>query len=177
MMQLKNSSENYGLVAKVFHWLIALAIITMLCVGFYMADMEKSDLKFQIYGMHKASGVTVLFLVTLRFLWKVVNVQPEFYLTKLENMLSKANFVLLYFMMFAMPVSGICMSLIGGKDINVFGLFTLSAISNPNKSLSTIFLEMHGIFANILVVCLFLHIAASLYHHFIKKDDLLRKIM
>jgi cytochrome b561 len=177
MMQLKNSPENYGLVAKVFHWLIALAIITMLCVGFYMADMEKSDLQLQIYGMHKASGVTVLFLVTLRFLWRIVNVQPEFSITKLENILSKANFIILYFLMFAMPVSGILMSLIGGKDINVFGLFTLSAISKPNEGLSAIFLGMHGVFANILVICLFLHIAASLYHHFIKKDDLLRKIM
>jgi cytochrome b561 len=177
MQQLKNSAENYGLITKIFHWVVGISIICVMSVGFYMSDMEKSDLKFQIYATHKAFGVIILTLVTLRFLWRVTNIQPKFTMPKWEHFLSRANFIILYFLMFAMPISGICMSLIGGRDISVFGLFTIKAIENPNKDLSTIFWKAHGIFANILLLCIFLHIIASLYHQFIKKDDLLKKIM
>ncbi len=176
-MQIKNSSENYGIVAKLFHWIVGLSIICLICVGFYMSDMEKSDLKFQIYGVHKAFGVLILALVSLRFMWRMVNVQPEFVMPRWENILSRANFVLLYFLMFAMPISGVCMSLIGGRDIAIFGLFTIKAISNPNPDLSTIFWKAHGIFGVILATSICLHIAASLYHQFVKNDGLLKKIL
>ena len=167
MNQIKNTIQNYGSLTKILHWLVGMFIICLLCVGFYMVDMEKSDLKFQIYGMHKA----------LRFIWRMINIQPKFLLAKWEHFLSRANFIILYFLMFAMPLSGISMSLFGGRDIDLFGFFTIKATMNPDKDLSKIFWQAHGIFAYILIICIGLHISASLYHQFIKKDDLLKKIL
>jgi cytochrome b561 len=65
---IKNTDNHYGIIAKLFHWLIAIAIISLITVGFIMSDMPPSPDKYELYGMHKASGVIVLMLVTLRVL-------------------------------------------------------------------------------------------------------------
>lgn len=70
---LKNTSSSYGLIAKLFHWLMGLVIIGMLIVGFYMTSMDPSDDKWQLYFFHKSIGVIALVLVGLRLLWRVIN--------------------------------------------------------------------------------------------------------
>mgnify|MGYP000550192051 CR=1 FL=1 len=63
---LMNSAQDYGLVSKVLHWLIAIMILTLIAVGAYMSDLDKdAPARAQIYGLHKAFGVTVLGLAGL----------------------------------------------------------------------------------------------------------------
>ena len=63
---LMNSTQGYGLISKVLHWLIAIMILTLIAVGAYMSDLDKdASARAQIYGLHKAFGVTVLGLAGL----------------------------------------------------------------------------------------------------------------
>ena len=50
---IKNTENHYGIIAKLFHWLIAVAIISLITVGFIMSDMSPSPDKYELYGMHK----------------------------------------------------------------------------------------------------------------------------
>ena len=74
---LKNTLSSYGLITKLFHWFIGIAIVGLLVIGFIMVSMLPSADKWQLYSMHKATGVLVLFLVSLRVLWRLINVKLE----------------------------------------------------------------------------------------------------
>ena len=69
-MQLANTEDEYGLLAKVFHWLIAVLIIGLLPMGLFMSGMENSPLKFEIFALHKSFGLLVFFLGLARVVWR-----------------------------------------------------------------------------------------------------------
>ncbi len=175
---IKNTKDGYGIISRLFHWLLALMIMTMIFVGFYMANMESSEKQIEIIGMHKATGLFVLFLVTLRVLWRFANIQPElpktmsWFLVRIAN----ANISLLYILTLAMPLSGMFASLIGGRDISFYGIFKISAFAE-NHEVSSVFMGAHIVMAYILSATILLHIAASFYHHFIAKDNILRRMI
>ena len=129
---LKNTLSSYGLITKLFHWFIGIAIVGLLVIGFIMVSMLPSADKWQLYSMHKATGVLVLFLVSLRVLWRLVNVKLELPadLPLWQKLASKITHYLLYIFMFLMPVSGILMSRFGGHEINVFNLFIFRLYSS-----------------------------------------------
>ncbi|PCJ26964.1 MAG: hypothetical protein COA94_04635 [Rickettsiales bacterium] len=175
---LKNTENSYGSITKIFHWVVALAIISLIAVGFTMHYMEPSPEKFELYGMHKASGVLVFMLVALRISWRFIN-QTVLPAKDLPNMLklgAKAGHFMLYIFMLVMPISGITMSIFAGYDIPVFGLFTIPAMEK-NLQIAGIAHTLHEIAAWGFAIMIVLHILAALYHHFIRRDDTLKKMV
>jgi len=176
---LKNTENSYGTIAKLFHWIIAIAIISLITVGFIMSSMDPSPDKYELYGMHKASGVMVLMLIILRLIWKFTNkaVLPPAGLPKILTLAAKAGHTTLYLFMLMMPISGVLMSRFGGHDINVFNMFVIPAVAEKNPQIAGFFHELHtiGIWAFIAVIVM--HFGAALYHHFIRKDNVLMRMI
>jgi cytochrome b561 len=112
---LTNTAKSYGFIAKLFHWTTALLVISLLVVGFIMTDMENSPQKFEIYGMHKATGVIVLIIGLSRLLWKILNnpVLPAQGIPAIFSLLAKLTHFALYFFLILMPFSGLMMSYMG----------------------------------------------------------------
>lgn len=175
---LKNTVSSYGLISKLFHWLIGIAIIGLLVIGFTMVSILPSTDKWQLYAMHKATGVVVLFFVLLRFLWRFINIKLELPadLPLWQKLASKITHHLLYIFMFLMPVSGILMSRFGGHEINVFNLFIIPPLEK-NITLARFFNNLHEVSAFLFAALIGLHISAGLYHHFIRKDNILSRMI
>ncbi|WP_392506443.1 cytochrome b [Rickettsia sp. 2024-CO-Wats] len=72
-MILINTENSYGLIAKLFYWIMSIIVIVMLVVGFLMDNFVELPLKWQLYGIHEATGIVVLSLVIIRLLWKFYN--------------------------------------------------------------------------------------------------------
>ena len=179
MKTFKNSKENYGLIAISFHWIMAIVVIGLIAMGFYMSNLENSPDKFKLYGLHKSFGGLILGLVILRLSWKLVNIAPELPLNiKLwERIAAKSAHLILYFFMFAMPVSGWLMSSAAGFPVSFFGLFTLPNLVEPNDELRKFFGEAHEIMAFALIGVIVVHFMAALQHHFLKKDTVLTRML
>jgi len=175
---LKNTLSSYGLIAKLFHWLIGIAIIGLLVIGFIMVSMLPSADKWQLYAMHKAIGVVVLFFVLLRLLWRFISVKLELPadLPLWQKLASKITHYLLYIFMFLMPVSGILMSRFGGHEINVFNLFVIPPLAK-DIVLASFFNSLHEVTAFLFAALIGLHISAGLYHHFVRKDNILMRMI
>ena len=175
---LRNTENSYGSVSRLIHWLMAVIVIIMLAVGFTMVNLEPSDQKWQIYGIHKATGLIVLALAILRIIWILLNqaVQVPFDLPQWQRFAAKWNHNFLYILLLVMPASGALMSLVGGNDINFFGAFTIKAIAH-NKEYSKLFWNTHVTSAFLLVAAITVHIFAALYHHFIRKDNVLMRMI
>ncbi len=176
---LKNTENSYGSITKILHWIIGLFIICLIAVGFTMSSMDPSPEKFELYGMHKAFGVIVLCLVAIRILWRITNatVQAADGIPPILQLAAKAGHLFLYIFMLVMPISGVLMSRFGGYPISVFEIFTIPAASEKSPELAKLFHATHGYAAWGFVILISAHILAALYHHFIRKDNTLVRMI
>ena len=176
---MKNSSTHYGWMTKTFHWVMALMIIGIVVAGFIMTRMEPSDLKWYIYGQHKAFGVLILMLIPLRIIWRFLNTHPSLpkSVPNWQKKAANANILLLYIVMVVMPVTGFMMSYFGKHPINMFGLFTIPSVDEKVSELSGPSHWIHMQVAWVIAASVLLHLGGALYHHFIHKDNVLSRML
>lgn len=175
----KNTKDRYGTVSKVLHWGMAILIMSMLACGLIMTDLTASPLKWKIYTIHKSVGLILLFLIVLRLVWRLKSITPELpiSLSSAHRSLAKISPYALYAMMITMVLSGYVMSDMGGYAISFFDTYTLPHLFTKNQSLSAIAAKTHEISAYCLIVILTAHVFAAFYHHFILKNDVLRRML
>ena len=180
-MRWKNTKERWGVASQSFHWLIAFLIIGLAIVGSWMSDLSPGDNKWFFYGWHKQLGVLVLSLVVLRLLWRFMNVAPDLpsFMPSWQKIAAHLNILVLYIVMFGFPVSGLIMSLLGGHDVDVFGLFTLKAFEKTPElsAIAANAREVHGMLLWALIIFGSLHVLAAFYHHFVLKDNVLKRML
>ncbi|MFA6303369.1 MAG: cytochrome b [Legionella sp.] len=176
-MHLKNDAKHFGLLAIVLHWFMAVLIIGLLGVGLYMVDLPISAEKLKLYGQHKEFGLLVLALVILRLFWRFINTTPQLNIPLWEAIAARAAHWALYIFMFAMPITGWLQTSAAGLPPSFFGLFTLPSLVAPNEDLRSLFATIHEWLAYGLIATICLHTAAALKHHFIDKDDILKRMI
>jgi cytochrome b561 len=178
-MLIKNTTTQYGLVAILFHWLMALLVVLMLCLGLYMVTLPIGVTKLKLYGWHKQIGALILGLVFLRLFWRFVNIVPIFpaHMPNWQRFAARSVHGLLYFFLFALPLTGWLLSSAAGLSVSFFGLFLLPDLISPDENLRHLLTTMHNCLAFTLIAVLFLHIAGALQHHFIDKDDILLRML
>jgi len=178
-MPLHNSKDTYGSIARTFHWLMAIIIPTMLCLGVYMAGLPLSPQKLNLYGWHKSFGTLVLILVTLRLLWRLHNITPQLpqHMIQIQKIAAHTSHILLYCCMFLMPLSGWLMSSSAGFSVSFFQIFQLPDLVEPNKIWHLRFKLTHTVTAITLFTLIIIHLSAALLHHFYYKDTILTRML
>lgn len=176
-MNLTNNEDEYGLIARFFHWAIAILIIGLLPVGLGMTTLENSPFKFQIYAMHKSFGMLVFFLGLARIVWRFASPPPDELETHKpwESALAGAAHFWLYVCVIGMPLSGWLMSSAGEFPIPFFGI-NIPPLLSKDENLAGIFSETHEILAYTLLFVLAMHVAGALKHHVIDKDETLQRM-
>lgn len=177
-MSLRNSENAYGPVAKLLHWSMALLILGLIGLGLYMTSEPDGDPKWALYDLHKTIGSGVFVLLLVRMVWRKVSPPPAMPLSmdKLEQLAAHAGHAMLYLMMLALPVTGYLDSSFGGYHLSFFGLFDVPMIFDKDQALLEFFATAHSYIAYGLMAVLAAHILAALKHHFISKDDVLRRM-
>ncbi|MDI1352354.1 MAG: cytochrome b [bacterium] len=173
------SISRYSAVSKWLHWIIALAVIAMLVMGFFLDDIPK-EYKPNVYMLHKSTGILILFLMIIRFIWISLSGKPALpnSVAVWERFLSRFIQYGFYVLLIIMPLSGWIMSVAGNRVPVFFNLFNapLPWVS-PDKSLSEFMFESHQFIAWILIVFITLHVLGALKHHFIDKDNVLKSML
>ena len=176
-MQINNTSEKYGLLAKLFHWFTFIALIIQIPFGFYLVGLEFSDRRIDLENIHILIGITIFYFVLLRLIWKLFNPSPksEHNFFKGQNLIAKTNHFLLYVGIFAITISGVLKKLYMGEKLNFF-IFQY-AFEESNFQLADNFYVVH-IYANYLLIALVsLHILAVIIHHIYFKDKIIKKML
>lgn len=176
-MEISNTEEEYGLIAKAFHWVIAVLILALLPIGLFMGGMENSPFKFQVFALHKSFGLLVFFLGLARLIWRFASPPPDHMENHKhwERVLAAASHFWLYICMLGMPLSGWLMSSAGQFPIPFFGL-QMPALIGKDEELGDLFYRMHEILAYTLLFTLALHMAGALKHHVLDKDRTLQRM-
>ena len=172
-------NHHYTRTAKGLHWLIALLMLGLLGLGFYMHDLPLSPQKLQLYSWHKWAGVTVFLLVIVRLAWRVTHQPPPLPagMPRWQQWAAHTTHVLLYLLMLAIPLSGWLMSSAKGFQTVWFGVLPLPNLLAKDKALGDLLATLHMSLNLLLVALLVAHVGASLKHHFINKDDVLLRML
>jgi cytochrome b561 len=120
----------------------------------------------------------VLALFFLRMIWRFINITPLLsFLPKWEFIAARLTHWTFYLLIFALPMSGWLMSSASGLPVSFFGLFVLPDLVSPNESLRHFFQLIHEWLGYAIIALICLHVAAALKHHFINKDDIMRRML
>ena len=176
-MPMKNSEAHYGVMAIILHWVMAILLIALLILGLYMVALPISLEKLKFYGWHKEYGILALMLVMVRIVWRLANISPRLSLPLLEKLAARAVHWAFYGFMFAMPITGWLITSAAGLPVSFFGLFVLPDLVSPNEDLMKLLQEIHKWLGYGLIATIILHASAALKHHFINKDDILRRMI
>ena len=176
-MDIVNNKKEYGLLAKLFHWITFIVLIAQVPFGFYLVGLEFSDERIELENIHILVGITVFYITLFRLIWKFFNPSPadskSFF--RGQVFIGKANHFLLYLSIFTITISGILKKLYMGETLNF--IFFKFGFKKDNFILADVYYDVH-VYANYLLLALVtLHILAVATHHFIFKDNILKKIL
>jgi cytochrome b561 len=177
---MNNELDNkYCIAIRILHWISALMVFAIFCSGFVMSELDESNiiLKKFLSHNHKSFGVILLVLVCFRLFIRLRTKTPSYgeSMSNFIKKIAKLTHFLLYFFMIAAPISGIAMVLLRGKQLYVFGL-EIPNFLPVNLDIAWIFYQSHKILPYLLIWLVGLHIAATLKHVFIDKDNVLNRI-
>jgi cytochrome b561 len=182
MARLANTTQRYGAVAMVLHWIMAALIIALLGLGLYMVtlpDVGFDKKKITLILYHKELGVVALVLVALRLAWRFGNRVPRLAENLPEWQKVAARFVHLCFygLLFALPITGWVMSSATAIPVSFLGWFQLPDLVSRSEHLFQLFIAIHKWLGYALIAFVCVHVGAALRHHFVLRDDTLRKML
>ncbi|MDK9701887.1 MAG: cytochrome b [Sulfuritalea sp.] len=174
-----DSGTGFTGVAIGLHWLIAAAIIGTFALGLYMHELPLSPQKLKLYSWHKWAGVTIFLCVLLRLVWRLSHRPPQMPagMPAWQRKAAEATHVLLYLLMFAVPLSGWLMSSAKGFQTVWFGVLPLPDLLDKNQELGDLLQQVHMLLNFTMAALVIAHLGAALKHHFIDRDDVLARML
>lgn len=170
---------RYTTVAIGLHWLIGLMMLTSVGLGLYMVELSLSPTKLRLFSWHKWAGVTIFTLVLIRCVWRLSHAAPPLpeHMPRWQRAAAEVTHYLLYALMIAIPLSGWLMSSAKGFQTVYFGVIPIPDLLDKNKELGESLTLVHKTLNYSMIGIVIAHAAAALKHHFIDKDDILRRML
>lgn len=174
-----NGTVGYTRTAVILHWTVAILILCAFALGLYMVGLALSPAKLKLFSYHKWMGATVFLLALSRLLWRFFHKAPELPagMPAWERSAAKASHALLYCLMFIVPLSGWLMSSAHGFQTVYFGVIPIPDLIGKDKELEEALEISHYILNKTLLALVALHAAAALKHHFIDRDEVLKRML
>lgn len=159
-------TDKHSLATRIFHWVGALLII----VAFISINMGD-----EYISLHKSIGASFFIWTLLRIINRfITKTPPPPPMPKWQMTLAHLTHLGLYVAMLAMPITGMLMSMYGGRGVSVFGLFGLPSVVGIDRQMAKVMNGLHtGMVFYVLVFLVIAHVGGALYHQFVMKDDLM----
>ncbi|WP_332682807.1 cytochrome b [Bosea sp. (in: a-proteobacteria)] len=172
-------TDHYPATSKLLHWLIAACVLTTAPVAIAMTRVEKGPTQDALYNFHKSLGLTILILMILRLLNRLIVGAPvaDPGIEPWQKSVSSAVHTSLYVLLLAMPIVGYIANSVYGAPTPFFGLFNLPPIVGKNEALATQLFTLHRWVGYLLIVLILTHIGAALYHTWIRRDEVLKRML
>ena len=177
-MPFRNTKRSWGSLSKALHWLIVLLIINQWVIAERADDLTGFQ-KFTALNWHKWFGMTIFMLAIVRLVWRLANPVPDLTAETRpwERVLAKISHALLYTLIFAMPLTGWLMSSAKAYGVSWFNLFQFPDLVGKDERLYELMHETHEVLFGVLVATALLHAAGALKHHFVDRNDVLRRML
>jgi cytochrome b561 len=169
----------YDMTARVLHWITAVLVLTMLPLGVVIANRWGGEWKDWLYNLHRSIGTVVMLVILVRLGYRLTH-QPLPLGDEIPLSQRRASRVVhwaLYTLLVAQPFVGWAGSSAFPAPVIVFGLFNLPMIAPADRALSDQLLFVHRQIGLTIACLVTVHIAAAIYHHFVRKDGVLMRMI
>jgi cytochrome b561 len=174
---------TYSATARQFHWWVVAFVAAQVPLGLAMTYRGNTlniwdATTNALYSGHKLVGFVLLWIVIARLVYRLWHGVPDHEPTiePWQRVISRINHGALYVLLLALPVLGwLGVSLYPAREI--FGLFSLPPLAEPNKAAAEWVLAVHGSLAFLLIALIGLHVSAAIYHYFVRRDGVLRRML
>lgn len=176
-MRIRDDVAQWGAISIGLHWLTVVLIVGLGAVGLVMTELPNSPLKISVYAWHKSFGLTVLGLTLLRLAWRFASGAPApVPMPAWQRWAAAGTHGLLYVLLLAIPLSGWLYNSAAGFPLKWFGLFSLPKLSGYDADLKHLAGEVHETLFYLLAAVVLVHAAAALKHHYLDRDETLRRM-
>ena len=176
---IRDTAASYGLVSILFHWASAIGILVVMGLGAYVVYYGYASGNFlEPAHLHYALGILLVFIISLRLLWRLSSRTP---VSHANNVLIKLGIALikcsLYALVFTVIISGYFICTSEGQSINVLGIVEIPSLVLLETDELNIAGLTHKYLAWVFFSLILLHALAALIHHFIIKDNTLSRML
>jgi len=177
---MKNTESHYGWLTIAIHWLVAIVVIGLFALGAWMVGLGYYDPWYkQGPDIHKSIGVLLFITMLLRLAMRWFQEKPQALdsHTLLEQRIGTVVHISLYVLLFTIMTSGYLISTADDRAIEVFQWFTVPSLGELFEGQEDIAGEIHEYLAYFLMALVSLHALAALKHHFVDKDNTLKRML
>ncbi len=178
-MRIRNSSDQYGAIAIGLHWIIAVLVPAAWISGQMGDALPKSSQETTLF-MHISLGLAMLGFALARLAWRLADPPPAPESSKFgawTGQLGEIVHLLIYGVMFAIPMLGIATQFARGYELPIFGLFEIPSPWLGDRGFAHDMKEVHEVLANGLMVLIGVHAGAALLHHYLLHDKTLQRML
>lgn len=179
-MHIRNTRQDYGLIAKILHWLIALIMIGLIAIGWYMVRLSDEDvLYWRLLDAHEAMGLSLFILLALKIAWMRLSPNPDYEpsLAEWERLIATLVRWLFVFAVLVIPLSGFLFVATNGEAVHLYDMITIPDIGTISKGTRDWLSDIHYYTSYGCAVLIMIHILAALKHQFVDGNRSLWRMM
>ena len=170
------NQARYGSVAVFYHWIMAVLVVAVGILGL-LHDSWPRATQAKWINVHAVVGLAAWVLLMLRFAWRLTHRPPELPpdVGEFSRRTSYPVHLLMYLLLFVIPVFGIITFIWHGRVFD-FGLFRIDPGVARDRTIFHPTEDIHGYLAYALFGLMGLHVLAALWHHFVRRDQVLLRM-
>lgn len=172
------TEDRYDSVTIGFHWLTAVLVLALFATGALREYAPRAWHLFWLEGLHVSVGIAFAVVLIGRLVWRFVGGRRLAAAAKdFTGMLSRLVHWLLYLLLAVQVVLGFSLRWLQGEDFSFFGLFSIPSLLTTNRALAHAIADWHSWAAWALVIIAGGHAAAAIYHRYVLKDAVLKRML
>ncbi len=172
-------SSAYSLTARALHWITAALVLTTIPLGVVIVNEWGGPLQDPLYDLHRSIGALLILVIMVRLGYRLTH--PPLPLPDdippVQRLAARATHWALYGLLVVQPFVGWAATSAYGAQIVVFGLFELPPILSQDRALSDRLFVVHALIGGAIACLVAVHIGAALYHHFVRGDRVLMRMI
>ena len=178
-LNFKNNISQYGWLTILLHWLTALFVYTLFGLGDWMVDLGYYHPYYQgSHELHMNLGLLLTLVLLLRILWNISNIKPRLLAkaSSLMILLIKSSHYFFYLLLVVSCISGYLLASATGDELSFFNLLVFPSVEFYSFDQEEWMSLLHQSTTGLLLALSLLHALMALKHHFINKDETLRRM-
>jgi cytochrome b561 len=172
-----HAESGYGATAKLLHWTLAVLLTAQYIVGAAMPHVRRTTPQEGLVAWHVSIGTAVLLFALLGFAWWALRPVPiPLNVPAWQRHVARLTHLLLYLLTILMGFLGWAASSYNGWPVRLFGVIPLPALAAKGTAWAHTAGDVHDVLLYVLLALIALHVAAALYHHFVRHDEVLARM-
>jgi len=170
---------TYGRTAKTMHWVVAALVAGQFVISYLMPHVGAKTTPGTLLNLHFSFGVVILVAMAIRLAQRLLHPVPLDMPNSpgWERRAAHATHLIIYAILLAGPILGWASASAHKLPVSIFGIVALPDIAEPKARWALVAGDIHTYLMWTLLALVILHALAALYHHYVKRDGVLRRML